>query len=64
MKLAQLKNGYIVVKSTKKNEYEYATTSSTYTMGIYNNGALVSSGVCPGDGSNKRNYEGRFNINV
>ena len=45
MKLNQLKNGYIVVGSSRKDEYEYASTSSVYTMGIYNNSSLVSSGV-------------------
>ena len=44
MKLSQLKTGYIIIKDAKKDEYSYATTSSTYSMGIYSNGALRSSG--------------------
>jgi hypothetical protein len=44
MKLNQLKEGYIIIKSPRRNEYEYATPASTYTMGIYSSGALRSSG--------------------
>jgi hypothetical protein len=44
MKLNQLKEGYIIIKSPKKDEYSYATPSSTYSMGIYSSGGLRSSG--------------------
>ncbi|MBN2843570.1 MAG: hypothetical protein JXM68_10790 [Sedimentisphaerales bacterium] len=45
MKLNRLNKGYIIVKSTVKDEYEYVRPSDVYTLGIYHDGAFFSSGI-------------------
>ncbi len=45
MKLSQLKQGYIIVGTSQKDDYVYAPAASTYTVGISNNGVLSSSGI-------------------
>ncbi len=45
MKLNRLNNGYIIVKSVARDEYEYARPSDVYTMGIHHDGAFFSSGI-------------------
>lgn len=45
MKLSQLKDGHIVVKTSKKDDYRYITPSDTIALGIVFNGAVITSGV-------------------
>ena len=45
MKLSQLRNGYIVIKARTAGDYEYASSSSKYALGVCNDGKIISSGT-------------------
>lgn len=45
MKLSQLKNGYIVVKASSKDDYRYVMPSDTNVLGVVRDGTIVMSGV-------------------
>lgn len=45
MKLSQLKNGYVVVKASSKDDYRYVMPSDTNALGVAWNGALVAAGI-------------------